>query len=333
MRSLIIAPGDDEARLRAALKSGADAVVIDLAVAPDLRAKARAGAARLLAKARAVAPSLLVRVNPLERFAPRFTQGSLRRVSSPDSPSRDGRSSERPTVGEDQGRGSRRTTGQSSSGASNNSGGPRDRPPRAAPTSGGGGADAIDSTEMLQAPGYDETDLDLDAVMPHAPFAIVLPRALAPGLQQLSARLAVREADASLEDGSTRIVAVADTAEALIGLAGARARTARLVGVAWDAEALKRDIGAEVCRDESGAYAGPWRLARDLTLLAATAVGVAAIDAPSAGLRDPKALREEALAARRDGFAAKLALDPDQVKIINEAFGAAAPAPRSSGNL
>ena len=245
MRSLIIAPGDDEARLRAALKSGADAVVIDLAVAPDLRAKARSGAARLLAKARAVAPTLLVRVNPL---------------------------------------------------------------------------------------GDAETDLDLDAVMAHAPFAIMLPQALAPGLQQLSARLAVHEADASLEDGSTRIVAAADTAEALIGLAGARARTARLVGIAWDAEALRADIGAETCRDEAGAYAGPWRLARDLSLLAATAARVAAIDTASASLHDPGALRAEALAARRDGFAAKLALDPDQAKIINEAFGAASPAPRSSGN-
>ncbi len=311
MRSLIIAPGDDEARLRAALKSGADAVVIDLAVAPDLRAKARAGAARLLARAQAVAPALLVRVNPLERLAPGFTRGSLGRVSSP-------------LVGEDQGGGSRRPVGQASSDAFDHLTGPRDPPPVPAPTSGGGCADAIDSTEMQKVPGDDETDLDLDAVMPHAPFAILLPQALAAGLQQLSARLAVREADAGLEDGSTRIVAVADTAEALIGLAGARARTARLVGVAWDAEALKRDIGAETCRDEANAYAGPWRLARDLTLLAATAAGVAAIDAPSAGLRDPKALREEALAARRDGFAAKLAFDPDQVKIINEAFGAAA---------
>jgi citrate lyase subunit beta / citryl-CoA lyase len=234
MRSLIIAPGDDEARLRAALKCEADAVVIDLAVALNLRAKARAGAARLLAKDDAVAPTLLVRVNPL---------------------------------------------------------------------------------------GDAETDLDLDAIMAHAPFAIVLPRALPAGLQQLSARLAVREALASLEDGSTRIVAAADTAAALIGLASARAWSARLVGVAWDAEALRADIGAETCRDESGAYAGPWRLARDLTLLAATAAGVAAIDAASAGV-DRAGLRAEAEAARRDGFAAKLALDPDQAKIINEAFGA-----------
>ena len=170
--------------------------------------------------------------------------------------------------------------------------------------------------------GDAETDVDLDAVMGQAPFAIVLPQALKAGIQQLSARLAVREALCGLEDGSTRIVAVADTAAALIGLAGAGDMSARLIGLAWDAEALRADIGAETCRDESGGYAGPWRLARDLTLLAATAAGVAAIDAASAGVRDPERLRAEALAARRDGFAAKFAADPEQAKIINEVFRA-----------
>jgi citrate lyase subunit beta / citryl-CoA lyase len=98
--------------------------------------------------------------------------------------------------------------------------------------------------------------------------------------------------------------------------------SARLIGLAWDAEALRTDIGAETCRDESGARAGPWRLARDLTLLAATAAGVAAIDAVSAAIRDPENLRAEALAARRDGFAAKLAANPEQVAIVNEVFRA-----------
>jgi len=235
LRSLIIAPGDDEARLQAALESGADAVVIDLVVAPGARTAARANAARLLAKAEALTPTLLVRVNPL---------------------------------------------------------------------------------------GDAETDGDLDAVMGQAPLAIVLPRAFKAGIQQLSARLAVREAFGGLEDGSTRIVAIADTAAALIGLAGARDMSARLIGLAWDGKALQAEIGAETCRDESGAYAGPYRLARDLMLLAATAAGVAAIDAASTDIRDPESLRAEAFAAWRDGFAAKLAVNPDQAKIINKVFGA-----------
>jgi citrate lyase subunit beta / citryl-CoA lyase len=235
LRSLIIAPGDDEARLQAALESGADAVVIDLVVAPGARAAARANAARLLAKSQSLAPALMVRVNPL---------------------------------------------------------------------------------------GDAETDADLDAVLGHAPFAIVLPQALKAGIEQLSARLAVCETLCGLEDGSTHIVAVADTAAALIGLAGAGEMSARLIGLAWDAEALRADIGAETCREESGAYAGPWRLARDLTLLAATARGIAAIDAASTDIQDPGRIRAEAFAAKRDGFAAKFAANPEQVAIVNEVFRA-----------
>src|SRR5208337_3320325 len=67
MRSLIIAPADDEAALKAALASEADAVVIDLFVAPDRREAARARAARILKEAAAPsgARALLVRVSPL----------------------------------------------------------------------------------------------------------------------------------------------------------------------------------------------------------------------------------------------------------------------------
>ena len=58
---------------------------------------------------------------------------------------------------------------------------------------------------------------------------------------------------------------------------------------------------------------GPYRLARDLTLLAATAARVPAIDAAFPDARDLEGLRAEALAARRDGFAGKMAIDPAQV--------------------
>ena len=166
-----------------------------------------------------------------------------------------------------------------------------------------------------------ETDSDLDAVMPHAPDGILLPGSLgAASVQQLSAKLAVREADLSLADGATRIIAVADTARSLFGMASYRGSSARLIGIAWSAESLRADIGAETDRNGLGDYAGPYRLARDLTLLAATSAGVAAIDAPFTDLRNAEGLRAEALAARRGGFAGKMAVDPAQVGVINEIF-------------
>jgi citrate lyase subunit beta / citryl-CoA lyase len=165
-----------------------------------------------------------------------------------------------------------------------------------------------------------ETDSDLDAAMAHAPDAILLPRSLgAASVQQLSAKLAVREADCALADGSTRILAVADTAHALFGMGSYRGASARLTAIAWSAASLRSDMGVATDPD-GGAYAGPYRLARDLTLLAAASAGVAAINTVFTGRDDKEALRAEALAARRDGFAGKIAIDAAQAAVINRIF-------------
>ena len=113
-----------------------------------------------------------------------------------------------------------------------------------------------------------ETDADLDAVMPGAPDAILLPGSLgAPSVQQLSAKLAVREAEFDLPDGETRIIAVADTAQSLFHMGSYRGSSGRLIAVAWSAEALRADIGAETDRDRLGAH--PWPLSPNPRLDAA----------------------------------------------------------------
>ena len=143
----------------------------------------------------------------------------------------------------------------------------------------------------------------------------------AASVQQLSAKLAVREATCGLADGSTRILALAtETAQALFGMASYRGASARLIGLAWGTESLSADLRAETGRDSSGDTAGPFRLARDLTLLAAAAAGVAAIDAIFADVGDIEGLRAEATAARRHGFSGKMAIDQVQAPIINEVF-------------
>jgi citrate lyase subunit beta/citryl-CoA lyase len=157
--------------------------------------------------------------------------------------------------------------------------------------------------------------------MAGAPDAILLLGSLgAASVQQLSAKLAVREADLSLADGGTKIIAVADTARALFGMGSYRGSSARLTGIAWSADSLRADIGAETDRDRFGNHLGPYRLARDLTLLAATSAGVAALDAVFPDLHDKEGLRAEALSARRDGFAGKMAIDSAQVGVINDVF-------------
>jgi len=236
MRSLLIAPGDDESELAAALASEANAIVVDLDVAA--REAARANAVRVLREAaeRPAGPVPMARVGPL-------------------------------CAG--------------------------------------------------------ETDDDLDAIMAAAPRAVVLPKARGrAGVQQLSAKLALREALFGLGHGATGIIAVADTAEALLALSGLRGASVRLIGLVWDAEALRVEVGAETARDEGGGFAGTLRLAREMTLVAAAAAGVAAIDTAFPDPRNLDAAKAEALAAKRAGFAAKVAISPAQAAIVNQVFAA-----------
>ena len=165
-------------------------------------------------------------------------------------------------------------------------------------------------------------EADLDAVMPAAPDGIMLPKCLGGAdVQRLGAALAAREAECGLADGSTRVIAIAtESARALFGFASYAGASPRLEGLAWGGEDLAADLGAETNRLPDGGYAGPFALARTLTLIGAVAAGALPIDAVYVNFRDLEGLRAEALAARRDGFVAKLAIHPAQVPVINEAF-------------
>ncbi len=166
------------------------------------------------------------------------------------------------------------------------------------------------------------TAADLDAVIPAAPDGIVLPKSRGGAdVQRLGANLAVREAEHGLADGSTRVIAIAtESARALFGFASYRGASGRLEGLAWGGEDLSADLGAETNRLPDGAYAAPYALARTLTLVGAVAAEARPIDAVMTNFRDLDGLRAEALAARRDGFVAKMAIHPAQVPIINEVF-------------
>ncbi|MGY2052309.1 HpcH/HpaI aldolase/citrate lyase family protein [Methylobacterium sp. JK268] len=164
-------------------------------------------------------------------------------------------------------------------------------------------------------------DDDLAAVMPAGPDGIVLPKAAGgPDVAALGARLAVHEAEAGLPDGATRILPIAtETARAVFALGTLAGSSPRLIGVTWGAEDLSADLGAETNRDESG-WSGPFRLARNLALLAAAAAEVDAIDTINAAFRDLDGLARECGEARRDGFIGKMAIHPAQVPVINAAF-------------
>ncbi len=171
------------------------------------------------------------------------------------------------------------------------------------------------------------TAADLDGVMEAGPDVIVQPKACGgTDVSHLAAMIAVREAEYGLDDGITKIMAIAtETARAIFALGTFRGASHRLRAIAWGGEDLSADLGAESNRDANGHYTDPYRLARSLTLMGANAAEVDPVDTVYTNFRDLEGLAAECRAARRDGFVAKMAIHPAQVAVINETF---APTPK-----
>ena len=168
---------------------------------------------------------------------------------------------------------------------------------------------------------HDGFDQDLRAVMVSDPDGIVLPGSRSGAdVQHLGAKLAVQEAEYGLADGETGIIAeAAGRARSLFGLGSYADRSERLLGLAWDAEGLAADIGGHNETQDPMGFP-PFQTVRHLTLFAARAAEVAAIDSASLS-RDPDVILAECRAARRHGFNAKLATTPAEVAMIHAVFG------------
>ena len=163
---------------------------------------------------------------------------------------------------------------------------------------------------------------DLRALMPAAPAGIVLPKPRgAKDAIQLAKLLDVFELESDLSQGQTLILPVAtERPAALFHMHEYSNATPRLAGLTWGAEDLSAAVGASNNRDDDGNWLPPYELARSLCLFAAAAADVAAIDTVFTDYKDADGLTRYASNARRDGFTGMLAIHPDQVDAINEAF-------------
>ncbi|TIX59624.1 MAG: CoA ester lyase, partial [Mesorhizobium sp.] len=124
------------------------------------------------------------------------------------------------------------------------------------------------------------TEDDLAALVPVKPHGIMLPKSNSgQDVQHLSAKLRVHEAESGLPDGAIKILPIiTETAAGVLAAATYANASARLVGVTWGAEDLSAAIGARTARDENGRSTDVFRFARTMTILAAGAAEVAAID-------------------------------------------------------
>jgi citrate lyase subunit beta/citryl-CoA lyase len=161
---------------------------------------------------------------------------------------------------------------------------------------------------------------DLAATVAGRPDGILVPKCLPEDLRTADHYLSAFEAAAGAPVGAIRIIAIAtETPAAVFALGNYAGVSPRLEAVTWGAEDLAALIGG-TNRTLAGDYDGPYQLARSLCLLAAAAAGVVAIDTIYTDFKDEAGLKTECLAARRSGFAAKMAIHPAQLAAINAAF-------------
>lgn len=158
-------------------------------------------------------------------------------------------------------------------------------------------------------------DADLAALVAAPPDGYVLPKSEgSESVKELCGRL-----DAL---GSARrpvLPIVAETAASIFTLGRYPEVGERLLGLTWGAEDLRGAIGASTGRVPGG-FTPVFDMVRSLTLFAAQASGVAAIEAVYPDFRDDAGLSGQAQRAARDGFGGMLAIHPSQVPIINAAF-------------
>ncbi len=151
----------------------------------------------------------------------------------------------------------------------------------------------------------DLAQADLDAVLPHRPDIIVVPKAEDPdSLHPLIDRL----------PEGTHLLLILETARGVLN-AQALAALPRVAAVAFGAEDLAADAGMRRTPRNSEVA-----VPRSLVALAAAAAGVAAIDMITADYQDTERFQREADEAVGLGYAGKMCLHPTQVAAAHAAW-------------
>ena len=164
---------------------------------------------------------------------------------------------------------------------------------------------------------------DLEAVFGQRVTGVVLPKAEGPkDIATISRHLDDLEGGVFHRNVPTAILpVVTETARAALTLHRyLDADLPRLYGMTWGAEDLSTELGATTNRAADGQFDFTYRMVRSQALLAASAIGVEAVDTVYTDFRDLDGLREDSLRSYREGFSGRLAIHPAQVDVINDCY-------------
>jgi len=155
---------------------------------------------------------------------------------------------------------------------------------------------------------------DVEEVLIGRPHGICLPKAeSAQDVLDLCEVLSRVEADRGIDEGTTWVMPILETAKGVLRSEEIAAASDRVVMLAFGAEDYTRDVGARRTPDAL-------LFARSRIVAGAAAAGIQASDTVFADVDDEVGLIEEAKRARDLGFDGKGAINPRQIDPIHRAF-------------
>ena len=157
---------------------------------------------------------------------------------------------------------------------------------------------------------------DLEAMVGAGADAILMPKVSgADSIRALDAILTALEAKLGRPAGSTRILALIETAIGMEEVYQAATASPRLLALALGAEDLAADLGCQRTREGQEILYSRSRL-----VMAAKAAGLEAIDTPFTDAHDLEGCLADSQLAVSLGFTGKLAISPHHLAMIHQAY-------------
>ena len=157
---------------------------------------------------------------------------------------------------------------------------------------------------------------DLLSVLPYRPDGIVIPKVQeGDQVRWVSEKISEFERKHAWQAGGIILLALVESARAIVNLAEIASASYRLQGLIFGAEDLAGDIGA--VRTRPG-----WEVfyARSAAVTYAAAFGLQAIDMVFLDFKDEQGLRAESIQGVQMGYSGKQLIHPNQVAPVQEVF-------------
>jgi len=157
---------------------------------------------------------------------------------------------------------------------------------------------------------------DLEQILPHHPAGVVLPKITRPDQIELTSNYIAKVEQ--LNDwpvDSIILIAIIETAQAILNLKPISEAGPRLKALIFGAEDYAVDIGAQ--RSTAG-----WEVfyARSALVTNCAAYNLGAIDMVETDFQDLENLRAQSVAGCRMGFTGKQVIHPNQIEIVQDAY-------------